>query len=332
MADDDDPISMTDLAGLLAPLPKEGDNEGDGASAANGQADPPSGGADDDNPDLAGTGADEPEAGEGEGQDADETEELSTEPSYTVKIDGKDHSISLKEALAGYQRQSDYTRRTQEVADARRAIETEQAQTRQARDQYLQSLNLILERLGPENGELNAEQWNTLRQRDPVTYAAEWTDYQRRETQRNAVKLEQARVNDERRGETVNQVRTFVNGEREKLVRAIPVLADPEKGPAEMRAMREYAAKTFNFSDAELDQAYDHRMLLMLDKARKWDAHQTSLAKARGKIDNAVQVSAPQARQPVKTGKVAARKAAQDKFNKSGGTDFDAAALLLIGN
>jgi hypothetical protein len=326
MADDDEAVSLTDLAdGLLTPEP-EGDNEGAEPSEAKEKPAPPS---KDDGPDNSTyeTVADA-EAAEGDEPEGEDDDEPSTEPSYTVKVDGKEVSISLKEALAGYQRQADYTRRTQEAAETRRAAEAEAAAARAARDQYSQVLNVIYERLGPEHQELNAEQWNHLRQADPTRYAAEWTDYQRREQQRAAVRAEQNRLLEEKRGETYNHVRTFIDGERVKLTRAIPILADPEKGPAEMKAMREYAAKTFNFTDQELDQAYDHRMLLMLDKARKWDAHQSSLAKAQGKIANAQQVPAISARQPERTTKALARKAAQQKFDRSGDIE-DAVALLI---
>jgi hypothetical protein len=325
--DDDDPISMTDLAGLLVSKP-EGDNAGDASNKGGSeQTAPPPEQASGDNPDE-GTDTGEPED-EGDGQEAEgEGEEPSTEPFYTVKVDGKDERVTLKEALAGYQRQADYTRKTEEVAAARKAIETETAQARTARDQYGQVLQVILERLGPENQEPTAEQWNALRQSDPGRYAAEWADFQRRDNQRNAVKEEQRRVAYEKQAETAQTVRSFIDGERTKLVAALPVLAHPEKGPAEMKAMREYAAKTFNFSDAELDQAYDHRMLLMLDKARRWDTYQSNLAKAKGKIEGATQVPAPGARQPAKTDKALARKAAQEKFDKSGKVD-DAVALLF---
>jgi hypothetical protein len=327
VADDDEPMSLTDLAGLLAPEP-EGDNRGEKPSETEEQPTPPSEATEPDTSDEDTEPAEQEAEGdkpEGEGDD-----EPSTEPSYTVKIDDKPVSITLKEALAGYQRQADYTRKAQEVAEARRAAEAEQAQMRAARDQYSQVLNVILERLGPEKDELNAEQWNHLRVNDPGKYAVEYADYQRRAEQRTAAKAEQQRILEEKRGEIVNHARTFVDGERQKLVKAMPVLADPEKGPVEMKAMREYAAKTFGFNDQELDQAYDHRMLLMLDKARKWDTYQTSLAKAKGKIESAQQVPTLTARQPASTSKSQARKIAQQKFDRSGGTDFDAAVQLLL--
>lgn len=326
--DDDAEVSLTDLAGLLLPDPK-GDNEDGGAPGGEGQPARSTPEEPDDDTPAEGTGEGEGE-GEGDGpQEVAEGDEPSTEPFYTVKIDGKLERVTLKEALDGYQRHADYTRKTEEISAARKAVEVEQAQARGKRDQYEQVLGVILERLGPENSELNAEQWNTLRQSDPAGYAVQWTDFQRRENQRNAVKAEQARIADEKRGEALGSVRTFIDGQRQKLIKALPVLADPEKGPAEMKAMREYAAKTFNFTDQELDQAYDHRMLLMLDKARKWDTHQAALAKAKGKIEAAPQVSAPGARQIKPTTSAQAKKIAQDKFNRSGDID-DAVPLLLM--
>lgn len=54
--------------------------------------------------------------GEGEQLSTDETEVQMV----TVKIDGQDVEVPLDEALAGYQRQSDYTRKTQELAEQKR--------------------------------------------------------------------------------------------------------------------------------------------------------------------------------------------------------------------
>ena len=326
--DEDDPISMTDLAGLLAGT-KEGDNAGDAsdeggehsAAPTNGQRDP---GTSDEE-----TGADEPaeESGDGDDGEAAIGDEPSTEPFYTVKIDGKDERVTLKEALAGYQRHVDYTRKTEEVANARKAVEAETAGARAARDQYAQVLDVILQRLGPADQEPTAEQWNALRTADPAGYATQWTDYQRREQQRGAVREEQGRIAEQKRGEAVMQARTFIDGERQKLVKHLPVFADPEKGPAEMKVLRDYA-KTVDFSDAEIDQAYDHRMIRILDKARKWDNHQAALTKAKGKIEGATQIPAPGARQPANVPKAQARKAAQEKFNRTGDIE-DAVSLLL---
>ena len=51
--------------------------------------------------------------------------EAPTEPgeSYAVKVDGEEQQVSLSELQNGYQRQADYTRKTQEIAEERQRLE-----------------------------------------------------------------------------------------------------------------------------------------------------------------------------------------------------------------
>ena len=56
--------------------------------------------------------------------------EVTEEPSgeaYTVKVDGEEQEVSLEELRDGYQRQSDYTRKTQELASERKRLQQAEA-------------------------------------------------------------------------------------------------------------------------------------------------------------------------------------------------------------
>ena len=44
---------------------------------------------------------------------------------FTVKVDGEEVEVTVREALEGYQRREDYTRKTQELSEARKAFEGE---------------------------------------------------------------------------------------------------------------------------------------------------------------------------------------------------------------
>jgi hypothetical protein len=44
---------------------------------------------------------------------------------FTVKVDGEEVEVTVREALEGYQRREDYTRKTQELSEARKAFESE---------------------------------------------------------------------------------------------------------------------------------------------------------------------------------------------------------------
>lgn len=61
---------------------------------------------------------------EGEVEEIEEIEDGDPDdPYHTIKLDGEEHDVALSELKNGYQRQADYTRKTQEIAAERREIE-----------------------------------------------------------------------------------------------------------------------------------------------------------------------------------------------------------------
>lgn len=331
----DDSQSLDDLAGLLTTPEKKTelkpakeaaaavpDPEGDTKTPA---ADDEAGEGDTGNPDE-GTDAD---AGDAEGDGAgDEANEGDPEPFYTVKIDGKEERVTLKEALDGYQRNKDYTRKTQEVADSRKVLDAELAGARQQRSEYANVLTALQAHLGAADKERTEADWNALRASDPTKYATEWTDFQRRDQQRNAIKAEQQRVADAEKSENTKVFGAYLAGERTKLQAALPILKDPVKGPEEIKAIRKFASETFGYSEAELEQAYDHRLLLIVNMARKWDTHSKALTAAKEKVDAAPDLPEPTNRQPTVNRKVKARADQMKQLDKTGKLD-DALSLIL---
>jgi hypothetical protein len=327
--------SMDDLAGLLTdPEPKkpakepaageheapEGDKETPGADEGDADA------GEDGNPD--GTDAGDAEHEEGAADDEAGEGEGTPEPFYTVKIDGKEERVTLKEALDGYQRNSDYTRKTQEVAKARTDLDAELAGARAQRSEYANVLKVLNGRLGDASAERTEDQWNALRASDPTKYATEWTDFQRRTEQRNAIKAEQDRIAREQQTEDTNKFKVYLNGERTKLQAAMPVLKDPVKGPKEIQALREYARDNFGYSDAELERAYDHRLLLIVNTARKWTNHEKALAAAKQKVAAAPDLPEPGSRTPPVNKKAKARADQMKTLDRTGKLD-DALGLIL---
>ena len=53
--------------------------------------------------------------------------EVPEEPGYVVKIDGEEQQVTLEELPQGYQRQADYTRKTQEIAAERDRLQQAEA-------------------------------------------------------------------------------------------------------------------------------------------------------------------------------------------------------------
>lgn len=76
------------------------------------------------------------------------TEDSSTEeqPKYKVKVDGVEEEKTLDELINGYQRQKDYTTKTQEVAGQRRELDTERealAQQKEKIDKVIEQLQIL---------------------------------------------------------------------------------------------------------------------------------------------------------------------------------------------
>jgi hypothetical protein len=340
--------SPSELAGLLVVNPEEGNERPD---AGSGDTTPPeeNGGAgkeavdwnDDaagehDNADDTATGADDAAddqdgSAETEGEGEQQTE---ADTMVEVVIGGETKQVPLKEALAGYQRQEDYTRKTQEVAAAREALAAEAEAVRAHRASYKSVLDALEAKIGPANQEPTAEQWDALKNSDPDRYAVEWADYQRRAEQRKHIDTERQRVLTEEAAEHRKVLQTYVDGERAKLVAAMPQWKgkdgkiDAEKFTKEIEDIRAYATKAFNYSKDELDRAYDHRLIVAFRKAMLFDRAEAARVAAKGKLAAAPDMPAPGSRVPHKNASQTAKKEAQKKFEKTGKVE-DGVALLL---
>jgi hypothetical protein len=294
-----------DLAGLLVVNPQGNDGappagSDDGSPKDENRAEP-----DWDNaPEGDNAEGEQPEATADEGKpdedgsaEAEEAGEQQPEGElYDVTVNGEVKKVSLKEALEGYSRQADYTRKTEEVAREREALNAELQGLRDNRAAYKQVLDTLEAQILPANREPTSDQWEQLKAEDPQRYAVEYADFQRRQDQRNAIHQERTRVATEEHTERTKALKTYVDGEREKLFAAMTHWKgadgkpDPVKVNKEIGEVREYAAKTFGYSTQELDAAYDHRLIVAFRKAMLHDKAEAARKAALGKIRNAPEV------------------------------------------
>ena len=79
------------------------------------------------------------------------SEEVTEEPAgeaYTIKVDGEESQVTLEELQDGYQRQADYTRKTQELADERRRLQQAEAIVSSLENNPAETLNALGEAFG----------------------------------------------------------------------------------------------------------------------------------------------------------------------------------------
>jgi hypothetical protein len=225
-----------------------------------------------------------------EGEQEEAEEEAPRDEKFVVKVDGKEIEVPKDELIRGYQREADYTRKTQKLAEERKLVESEFQQVRGEREQYAQILGQLQQKL--QEFEPQEPDWNRLEAEDPTEYARQWTSHQRRQQQKMAVQAEQDRLNQVRQAETQKQIQAVLAQETARLKEKIPEWSSPEKAKAEGKALLEYG-QALGFSEQELNGITDSRALLALHKAWKYDQMMSKRPEFQAKIKKAPKMASP---------------------------------------
>lgn len=244
-------------------------------------------------------------------------------PRYKAKVGGEEVEVELDELINGYQRSKDYTQKSQALAEQRKAIEAERShleQVKQERQAYAQKLQALDSFLSQQN---KGEDLEVLKETDPIGYAVKVAEQSQREKQLAVVRAEQNRIAQQQQAEQQQSLQNHLKAESEKLTSVIPELATP-KGDAIRKEIREYA-KSVGWSDQELASVYDHRAVLTLYKAMKFEQLQKGKPETLKKVQQAPKMLKPGTSAP--SGKSAQEKQVMQKLRQSGKVRDAAAAF-----
>jgi hypothetical protein len=97
----------------------------------------------------------------------DVSEEQPVGDSYTVKIDGEEHAVTLDELQNGYQRQADYTRKTQELAAERENMAQGEAIVQALESDPRGAVMALADAFGVSVGNQNTDQEELVEDLDP---------------------------------------------------------------------------------------------------------------------------------------------------------------------
>ena len=235
--------------------------------------------------------SEEAEEGQAEGQSEevetnDEVEyEEEPKPRYKVKASGEEVEVELDELIKGYQQGADYTKKSQALAEQRKAIEAERQHleyVKQERQAYAQKLQALDSFLSQQNQGVNLD---VLKETDPIGYAVAVAEQSQREKQLAVVRNEQQRLAQQQQSEHHASLQNHLRQESEKLTSLIPELATPQ-GDAVRKQIRDYA-KSIGWSDQELGQLYDSRAVVTLYNGMKYQQLQKSKPEVNKKLQAA---------------------------------------------
>jgi len=201
----------------------------------------------------------------------DEVEEYEEQEYFTVKINGEDKDVTLDELAAGYSRQSDYTKKTTDLAGQRKQFEQQQEALLQERNALQQGLQQLNQQLSSETqNQPNKEYWDNLYDSDPLEYVRQKDQFRDKEAELAKVQAAQNELAQRQAFDQQEVMKKHIAEEQVKLTKAIPEWKDEKVAETDKRNIVTFA-KRYGFSEQELNNATDHRAILMLRKAMLYD-------------------------------------------------------------
>ena len=248
---------------------------------------------------------DEDDAYEAEETDDEEvTEDDGEEPTYTVRVDGEEYEVTLEELQSGYSRTQFYTKRSQELAEQRKAVEQEAAEAKQARETYAQQLEVLKQQIQQTTPQ--EPDWVALaKEVSAEEYNAYKAQFEQQKQYLAQVEAEQQRVAQEQNAEREKQLQEHLREQRQEMLNRIPQWQDEEVRDRERLEVVKYAQSQVGFSQEEIENASDARAIELLYKAWKWDNLQKKKPTAKKRTRKAPKMA--KAGQPKTKSQVASR-------------------------
>lgn len=249
-----------------------------------------------------------------------------------AKVDGEEIETSLKETREGYQRLSDYRKKTAEVAELRKAAEAEVTAQKADLQGRLTQVNGLIDNLQNQLlGEFQGINWNELRVQSPGEYAALLQDFQSRQLQlqqvQQAAKTETEKLQKEQAEKQQALYAEVVQKERQLLFDAIPEWKDSNVMKTEAEMISKFL-KDRGFNEQEIGMAVDHRIIKMAYDLMKFDKTKAKAETVKNKVKTLPKLVKPGSKNTQLTGKQAQDMKLKAKIKKTGGKAADIAELL----
>lgn len=201
-----------------------------------------------------------------------EAEAAETDEKVTIEVDGKTVELSKAELADYYKnglRQADYTKKTMEAAEQRKAAEAETAKARAEREQYAHGLQQANAVLAAQLQERTTEQWNELARTDPAQWVLERNLYEQRHAafMHNQAQLQQ--LEQRSKAEAEQAQRAYLSQQQEALLAKLPEWKDESKAKADQAQIAKYLQEQ-GFESDLIQSIQDHRMVLVARDAMRY--------------------------------------------------------------
>ena len=171
---------------------------------------------------------------------------------HQVIVNGERIDVNLEELKAGYQKDADYRRKTEEIALQKRELKAEEDRLKNQYSTKMDDLNSLVVTLNAEiNNDMNSKELDKLWDEDPTEAARVDRRIQKR---KNTIQEAQQKLRQHQEA----QMQELLRDEQRKLHLKHPEIADPIKGATVKSNIMEYLSSK-GFSNEDVGRIYDSR-------------------------------------------------------------------------
>ena len=257
--------------------------------------------------------ADEEQASEDENAIEEQTTDL-----HQVTVNGEKIDVDLEELKAGYQKDADYRRKTEEIAIEKRELKSEEDRLKNQYSTKMDDLNSLVVTLNAEiNNDMNSKELDALWDEDPTEAAR--VD---RKINKRKQSIQQAQQKLREHQET--QFQEILKNEQKKLHLKHPEIADPIKGAKVKSNIMSYLSSK-GFSNEDVARIYDSRYFDVIMDGMKANATKPNLVSKKVKPSTVVKSGVKSTKEDINS---QSRLKKMNALKKSGSAK-DATELLM---
>ena len=171
---------------------------------------------------------------------------------HQVIVNGEKIDVDLEELKAGYQKDADYRRKTEEIAIEKRELKAEEDRLKNQYSTKMDDLNSLVATLNAEiNNDVNSKELDRLWDEDPTEAARIDRRIQKR---KQTIQQAQQKLREHQQA----QFQEILKEEQKKLHLKHPEIADPIKGTTVKQNIMSYLSSK-GFSNEDVARIYDSR-------------------------------------------------------------------------
>ena len=171
---------------------------------------------------------------------------------HQVIVNGEKIDVDLEELKAGYQKDADYRRKTEEIAIEKRELKAEEDRLKNQYSTKMDDLNSLVATLNAEiNNDVNSKELDRLWDEDPTEAARIDRRIQKR---KQTIQQAQQKLREHQQ----SQFQEILKEEQKKLHLKHPEIADPIKGTTVKQNIMSYLSSK-GFSNEDVARIYDSR-------------------------------------------------------------------------